>query len=137
MWGTRWPSPDEIAQGVRRALTRRSEPPRWITLSGNGDPALHPRFAVVIDRVLATRDALAPSAGVAVLSSSVSVGVPSLRDALRRVDAGTLEAWRRLVVQTAPDRVEIYPWGAVPRERLEEMAGALRDALPDVMVDAF
>ncbi|HEX4632611.1 MAG TPA: hypothetical protein VH163_02185 [Gemmatimonadales bacterium] len=91
----------------------------------------------MIDRVLAVRDALAPSAGVAVLSSSHSVGVPSIRDALRRVDAETLEAWRRLVEQAAPDRVELYPWGAVPRERLEEMAGALRDALPDVIVDVF
>jgi len=90
---------------------------------------------VVIDRVLAARDALAPSAGVAVLSSSSSVVVPSLREALRRVDARTFEEWRPLVEQAAPSRVQIYSVYAVPRERLEEIAGALRDALPDAVVD--
>jgi len=133
--GTRWLSPDEIAQGVRRALGRLPEPPRWIALSGSGDPSRHPRFGVVIDRVLAARDALAPSAGVAVLSSSSSVVVPSLREALRRVDARTFEEWRPLVEQAAPSRVQIYSVYAVPRERLEEIAGALRDALPDAVVD--
>lgn len=135
MSGTRWLSPDEIAQGVRRALARLPEPPRWLTLSGSGDPVLHPRFGVVIDRVLAARDALAPSAGVAVLSSSLSVGVPSIQDALRRVDASTFEAWRKMVEQAAPDRVQIYSFYAVPRERLEDMACGLRDALPDAVVD--
>ena len=135
--GTRWLSPDEIAQGVRRALARLPEPPQWIALSGSGDPALHPRFGVVIDRVLAARDALAPSAGVAVLSSSLSVGGPSIQDAVGRVDAPTFEAWRRMVERAAPDRVQIYSLYGVPRERLEDMACGLRDALPDAVVDVI
>lgn len=132
--GTRWPSPDEVAQGVRRALARLPEPPRWITLSGHADTALHPRFGVVIDRVLAARDALALSARVAVVSKSQSVAI---REALRRVDAGTFEAWRRSLVQDAPDRVQVYSLGAVPGERLEKIVNALRDALPAAIVEVF
>ncbi|HWZ29654.1 MAG TPA: hypothetical protein VNX15_13880 [Gemmatimonadales bacterium] len=135
--GTRWPSPDEVAQGVRRALVRLPQPPDWIALSGNGEPTLHPRFAVVIDRVLAAKDALAPSARVAVLSNGLRGGVPSVRDALRRLDAGTFEAWRDLVVRADPDRVQLYAPAWVPRERLEVMARMLRDGLPGVIVEVF
>lgn len=113
------------------------QPPDWITLSGHGEPITHPRFAVVIDRVLAARDALAPSARVAVLSNGLREDVPTIRDALRRVDAGTFEAWRELLVQVDPDRVQLYPLVAVPRERLEAMAGTLRDALSGVVVEVF
>ena len=99
---------------------------------------LHPRFGVVIDRALAARDALAPSAGLAVLSTGLSVGAAaSVPEALLRVAAGTLEAWCQRVVLGAPDRVQIYSAGGVPRERLEEMARALRDALPDLIVEVF
>ena len=87
--GTRWPSPDEVAQGLRRALARYT--PAWITLSGNGEPTLHPRFGVVVDRVLAARDALAPATRVAVLSNGLAAGAPPVRDALRRVDARILK----------------------------------------------
>lgn len=135
--GTRWPSPDEVAQSLRRALARLPQVPDWIALSGPADPALHPRFGVVIDRALAARDALAPSAAFAVLSTGVSAGAPSAQEALQRVAAATFEAWCRRVVQGAPDRVQIYSVGGVPRERLEEMARALRDALPDVIVEVL
>ena len=134
--GTRWPSPDEVAQSLRRALARVPQVPDWIALSGPADPALHPRFGVVIDRALAARDALAPSAGLAVFSG-LSVGAPSVQEALRRVATGTLEAWCQRVVLGAPDRVQIYSVGGVPRERLEEITSALRDALPDVIVEVF
>jgi hypothetical protein len=92
---------------------------------------------VVIDRALAARDALAPFAGLAVLSTGLSVGAPSVQEALQRVAAGTLEAWCQRVVLGAPDGVQIHSVGGVPRERLEEMARALRDALPDVIVEVF
>lgn len=135
--GTRWPSPDEVAQVLRRALGRLPQVPDWITLSGPVDPALHPRFGVVIDRALTARDALASSARLAVLSTGLSVGAPSVQEALQRVTAGTLLAWSQRVLLGAPDRVQIYSAGGVPRERLEEMARALRDALPDVIVEVF
>jgi len=83
----RWPSPDEVGQALRRALERSATAPHWITLSGRGEPTLHPRFAVAVDRVLAARDALAPAVRVAILSNGIAARVPSIRDALRRLDA--------------------------------------------------
>jgi wyosine [tRNA(Phe)-imidazoG37] synthetase (radical SAM superfamily) len=83
----RWPSPDEVGQALRRTLERSATAPDWITLSGRGEPTLHPRFAVAVDRVLAARDALAPAVRVAILSNGIAARVPSIRDALRRLDA--------------------------------------------------
>jgi wyosine [tRNA(Phe)-imidazoG37] synthetase (radical SAM superfamily) len=84
--GSRWPSPDEVAHGLRIAL-ERGPAPDCITFSGNGEPTLHPRFSVVVDRVVAARDELAPAIPVAILSNGLTAGVPAIRDALRRLDA--------------------------------------------------
>jgi len=109
-----------VAQRLRRALARLTPTPEWITLSGNGDPTLHPRFGVVVDRVLAARDALAPAVRVAVLTNGLTAREPSIRGALQRVDAVLLDGGLR-----------------VPRERLEEMGRALRDALSGVIVEVL
>ncbi|HJQ66389.1 MAG TPA: radical SAM protein [Gemmatimonadales bacterium] len=84
---TRWPSPDEVAHQLLRALERLPHPPDWICFSGNGEPTLHPRFAIVVERVLAVRDAWVPDVRVAVLSNGLAAGRPPIRDALRRLDA--------------------------------------------------
>ena len=83
----RWPSPDEVAHALLRVLERLERLPDWITFSGNGEPTLHPRFAVTVDRVLAIRDERAPAVRVTVLSNGRSAGQPGIRDALRRLDA--------------------------------------------------
>src|SRR5262245_43632197 len=83
----RWSSPDEVAAALLRALERLSAAPDWICFSGNGEPTLHPRFAVVVDRVLAIRAVHAPAVKVAVMSNGCSAGRPVIRDALRRLDA--------------------------------------------------
>jgi pyruvate-formate lyase-activating enzyme len=82
----RWPSPDEVGHALRRALERLPEPLDWITLSGSGEPTLHPRFAVAVDRVLAARDDLAPATRVGVLSNGLLAGQPAVREALLRLD---------------------------------------------------
>jgi wyosine [tRNA(Phe)-imidazoG37] synthetase (radical SAM superfamily) len=84
--GSRWPSPDEVAHGLRQALQRRGAPD-WITFSGNGEPTLHPRFAGVVDRVLAARDEMAPGTPVAILSNGLTASTPGVREALLRLDA--------------------------------------------------
>ena len=83
----RWPSPDEVAHSLRGALERLPRAPDWITFAGNGEPTMHPRFPVVVDRVLAARDDLARAARVGVLSNGLAVGKPAIRDALLRLDA--------------------------------------------------
>jgi len=124
--GARWPSPDEVAHALRRALERLPGLPEWITFSGNGEPTLHPRFPVVVDRVLETRDALARGVRVAVLSNGVAVDRPALRDALLRVDA------RILKLDPGPaERVNGMAWDA---ERLVTAYRALAPVVVQAMV---
>jgi wyosine [tRNA(Phe)-imidazoG37] synthetase (radical SAM superfamily) len=194
--GARWPSPDEVAHSLGRALARAATPPDWITFSGNGEPTLHPRFAVVVDRVLAVRAEVASRTRVGILSNGIAAGQPGVRAALRRLDgrmmkldpgpmeqvngarydvdrlvtsyrtlkpytlqamvvkgrewdgagAESVAAWLPLVVRAAPDAVQLYSLARppadptlqnVPRERLEEMAVAIRSALPRCRVAVF
>ncbi len=85
--GARWPSPDEVAHSLRRALERLPRAPDWITMAGNGEPTMHPRFPWVVDRVLAVRSELTPTTRVGVLSNGLAAGKPAVRDALLLLDA--------------------------------------------------
>ncbi|MGH7751928.1 MAG: radical SAM protein [Gemmatimonadales bacterium] len=89
--GSRWPSPDEVAHSLARALERLPAPPDWITFSGNGEPTLHPRFGVAVDRVLAIRDAAAPRTRAAILSNGLLAAHAAVRAALMRLDARILK----------------------------------------------
>jgi hypothetical protein len=192
----RWPSPDEVAHALRRALERLPAAPDWITLAGNGEPTMHPRFAVVVDRVLAARAELAPSARVGILTNGLAAAKPAIADALRRLDArmlkldpgpvervnglaygrerivqacralapvviqamvtagdawdgssdAALAEWLPAVVAAAPATVHLYSLDRapadpslrkVPRERLDVMAAAIREALPRCEVVTF
>jgi wyosine [tRNA(Phe)-imidazoG37] synthetase (radical SAM superfamily) len=194
--GSRWPSPDEVAHALRRALERLPAAPDWITFSGNGEPTLHPRFPVVVERVLAVRAELARGTRVAVLSNGLAAGQPSIRAALGALDArivkldpGPLErvngvrydverlvasyralkpytiqamvtrgddwdgagpeslaAWLGLLARAEPDAVQLYSLARPPadpalqkisRERLAEMARAIRETLPRCVVEVF
>jgi wyosine [tRNA(Phe)-imidazoG37] synthetase (radical SAM superfamily) len=84
---SRWPSPDEVAHSLRRALERSGTAPDWITFAGNGEPTLHPRFSVVVERVLAVRDELVPQSRVGVLTNGLAAAKPAVAAALRRLDA--------------------------------------------------
>lgn len=83
----RWPSPDEVAHALRRALERLSAPPAWITFSGNGEPTMHPRFPVVVERVLAARAELAPNTRVGILTNGLAAEGVTIAAALQRLDA--------------------------------------------------
>ena len=124
--GTRWPSPDEVGQALRRALERAETAPDWITLSGRGEPTLHPRFAVVVDRVLAARNAHAPGVRVAILSNGLSAAVPSVRNALRRLDAR--------IMKLDPGPVERVNGATVDLERIARSYQALEPVTVQAMV---
>ncbi len=85
--GTRWPSPDLVADALAKTLEGLDVRPDWITFAGNGEPTMHPRFPGVVDRVLAVRDARAPAAKVGILCNGLGAGKPAVRDALNRLDA--------------------------------------------------
>src|SRR5919106_3805473 len=194
--GARWPSPDEVAHRLRRALERLPAAPDWITFAGNGEPTMHPRFPVVVDRVLAVRDELVPRTQAGILSNGLSAHRPAVRDALLRLDGrmmkldpgppdrvngatydaeglaasyrglkpytlqamvarggdwdgsgdAALAAWLPLLVRADPDAVQLYSLDRAPadpevqnvsRERLDAMAGAIREVLPRCVVEVF
>ena len=193
--GARWPSPDEVGHSLRRALQRAGTAPAWITLSGNGEPTMHPRFPVVVDRVLAARAELAPATRVGILSNGTGLAGATVT-AMRRLDArmikldpgpaelvngvrvdasavidtclalapvvlqamvvkgkdwdgsddAALAAWLPLVARANPAVVHLYSIVRapadpgiqnVPLERLDQMALAIRRALPRAEVLVF
>jgi wyosine [tRNA(Phe)-imidazoG37] synthetase (radical SAM superfamily) len=82
-------------------LNAEDRTPDAITMAGNGEPTLHPRFAEIVDRTIGVRDRLAPGALVAVLSNATRLDRPGVFNALLRVDerqlkldAGTEETFR-------------------------------------------
>ncbi len=84
--GSRWPSPDLVADALRKTLEHLEEGPDWITFAGNGEPTMHPRFSGVVDRVLEVRDDLGPGSRICVMTNGLSAGKPAIREALNRLD---------------------------------------------------
>ena len=83
---SRWPSPDLVADALRKTLEHLGEPPDVVTFAGNGEPTMHPRFPLVVERVLEVRDRLAAAVKVVVMSNGLSCGKPAVRAALDRLD---------------------------------------------------
>ncbi|MCL4466659.1 MAG: radical SAM protein [Chloroflexi bacterium] len=79
------PSADEVLGAVEKALAE-NDAVQSITLSGNGEPTLHPQFADIVTGLLALRDRLSPEAAVSVLSNSSTAGRPTVTRALRQLD---------------------------------------------------
>lgn len=84
--GARWPSPDVVADALAKTLERLERLPDWVTFAGNGEPTMHPRFPVVVARVLEVRDRRAPGVRVAVMTNGLAAGREAVRAALNRVD---------------------------------------------------
>jgi pyruvate-formate lyase-activating enzyme len=124
--GEKWPSPDVVADAVRKTLTLAKVTPDWVTFAGNGEPTMHPRFPMVVDRVLATRDELAPSLKVGILSNGLSAGKPAIRDALNRLDAR--------MMKLDPGPVEVVNGATYTRDLLVEHYRGLRDVTVQAMV---
>lgn len=84
-----WPEPEAVARSVTNALERLQAQKAVVdrlTLSGHGEPTVHPRFREVVEAVLRVRDHLAPGVRVAVLSNSSTLDNPDVRGGLARVD---------------------------------------------------
>jgi wyosine [tRNA(Phe)-imidazoG37] synthetase (radical SAM superfamily) len=82
---TGWPEPAEIAAAVEAAIECAPRVDR-ITLAGNGEPTLHPRFGEIVERLRDVRARVAPRARLAVLSNSSTVADPLVAAALVRLD---------------------------------------------------
>ncbi len=126
-----WPAPSRIADAVGRALraleTAGGRVDR-ITLAGNGEPTLHPRFGEVVERLRVIRDEALHDARIAVLSNAGTLDRPAVFDALRRVDDAYLK------LDTADPALFKRLNGA--RGSLADVLDALR-ALPHVTIQSL
>jgi wyosine [tRNA(Phe)-imidazoG37] synthetase (radical SAM superfamily) len=62
-----------------------------ITFAGNGEPTLHPDFPEIVDDCIELRNKYFPDARIAVLSNSTTITIPSVREALLKVDQNILK----------------------------------------------
>jgi wyosine [tRNA(Phe)-imidazoG37] synthetase (radical SAM superfamily) len=124
--GEKWPSPDVVADALSKTITLGGVRPDWVTFAGNGEPTMHPRFAVVVDRVLAVRDAVAPGIQVGILSNGLAAGKPVIRDALNRLDAR--------MMKLDPGPVELVNGAAYDRELLVANYRGLKDVIIQAMI---
>lgn len=84
-----WPEPAAVGEAVRRALDgirRDSGHVDRLTLAGNGEPTLHPRFGEVVEELRAVRDEACAEARLAVLSNGGTLHRPAVLAALARID---------------------------------------------------
>ncbi len=79
------PTPDEVAEALEAALLQKGQVDA-ITLAGNGEPTLHPRFGEIARLVATVRDSRAPGVPVVILSNSSTLTSPEVRDAFRFID---------------------------------------------------
>jgi len=106
------PQPQEVSKALERSLKqllRRRVKLDCITLSGNGEPTLHPDLAEIADAAKALRDRYFPQVKVAILSNSSTVGREAIREALEKfdlkimkLDAGSDEIIHRLNAPAPP-----------------------------------
>jgi len=88
------PTRDEIYKALDLKLSEmkaKNTPPDVITFAGNGEPTLHPEFPVIVDDCIELRNKYFPEARIAVLSNSTTITIPSIREALLKVDQNILK----------------------------------------------
>jgi wyosine [tRNA(Phe)-imidazoG37] synthetase (radical SAM superfamily) len=113
----RFPDVALIKTLLEGALTLlAASPPDTLTLTGNGEPTLHPRFGELMRDVAGVRERLAPGARIAVLTngcfvtrSGVAEGLALADVVMMKLDAGTPETMHQMnapLVLWTPERVE-------------------------------
>jgi wyosine [tRNA(Phe)-imidazoG37] synthetase (radical SAM superfamily) len=81
----RWPSPDDVALALADSLPRCGRLDS-ITISGHGEPTLHPRFDAVVKSLLAEARRARPDLPVRILSNATGALLPGVRHALDLLD---------------------------------------------------
>ncbi len=83
------PTAEKVRNDLERMLKRlvaEGTPVDSITFSGDGEPTLNPDFVQIIDDTVRLRNEYYPKAKVSVLSNATRVHIPSVFEALRKVD---------------------------------------------------
>ena len=97
-----------------------------ITFAGNGEPTMHPKFAIIIDAVIQLRNLYLPGIKITVLSNSTLLGNQSVLDSLKKVDvkvmkldAGTTDMLVKIDKPLSSKKIEWYI------EKLKKLKGEL------------
>ena len=83
------PTAEKVRNDLERMLKRlfaEGTPVDSITFSGDGEPTLNPDFVQIIGDTVRLRNEYYPKAKVSVLSNATRVHIPSVFEALRKVD---------------------------------------------------
>jgi wyosine [tRNA(Phe)-imidazoG37] synthetase (radical SAM superfamily) len=83
--GVRWPTPGDIAAALNHALSHAG-PLDSITISGHGEPTLHPRFGAVVCAILAESRRARPRVPVRILTNGTRILRAEVRGALNLLD---------------------------------------------------
>ncbi len=112
-----FPPVEQVARELEDALVAlKDAPPETLTLTGNGEPTMHPDFEWIVETVLALKERHAPFARTAALTNgtfidreTVSAALNRLDTVMLKLDAGreaTMESVNAPLVAWTPDRVE-------------------------------
>lgn len=80
-----WPTPLGVARALKSALSRCG-PLDSITISGSGEPTLHPEFPAVVDQILSEARRARPGVPVRILTNGETTPSETVRGALDRLD---------------------------------------------------
>ena len=133
----------ESLQQRFEALSQESLAPDNITFAGNGEPTLHPEFAVIIDDTVALRDEYFPEAKITVLSNGTILKRPGIVEALKKadnnvlkLDAGTDETFRAINRPLSPVSLdEIIDRLMIFKGKLIVQTLFLRGSVEDIFID--
>ena len=85
----KWPSAGDVGVGLERRLKElvaAGTKIDTITISGNGEPTLHPDFGRVVEEVLRARDRFAKGVPLHILSNGANLAKPGVAEALNLLD---------------------------------------------------
>lgn len=123
----RWPGPERVAAEVARSLDHlaaRGQRIERVTLTGHGEPTLHPEFEEVVDCLRRVRDRRFPDVKLAVLSNSTTARWPTVRRGLERLDE------RYMKLDAGSDAMlHALNGGAMPVARIIEGLSGLRNVI--------
>jgi wyosine [tRNA(Phe)-imidazoG37] synthetase (radical SAM superfamily) len=101
-----WPEPEQIEGEMRSALercVRENFPIHHITMAGNGEPSMHPRFGEAVEAIKRARDATFPNAKVVILTNAAHLDDPekvrvlnSLDERMVKIDGGSNETIKKI-----------------------------------------
>jgi wyosine [tRNA(Phe)-imidazoG37] synthetase (radical SAM superfamily) len=105
-----WPTPDGVGYALANALPHCG-PLDSITISGCGEPTMHPDFDAVVGRILAESRRARRGVPVRILTNGATAVRPEIHHALNRLDE------RIVTLDAAPERVDLpdayHPLGSI------------------------